>query len=106
MSTRATIAVRRDDGSFVATYLHFDGYPEHAGKLLMANYQNTEQAETLIAGGDIRCLDTKMGEPEYFEDGRPPVELKTQSDLLDFVRDCGAQHVYLFANGAWEHKQL
>ena len=106
MSTRATIAVRRAAGNFLATYLHFDGYPDHAGRFLVSNYTNAEQAEMLIAGGDIRCLDAEMAEPEYFGDGQSPAELKTESDLLRFVRDCGAQHVYVFEDGAWEHREL
>ena len=58
MSTRATIAVRRDDQTYDAVYLHFDGYPEHTGELLMKHHQSPEAAEALIAGGDVRCLET------------------------------------------------
>lgn len=106
MSTRATIAVRRADRTYAAVYLHFDGYPEHTGALLMANYQTTEEAETLIDGGDIRCLDAELGEAERFADGDPPAILPTHDSLMDFARNCGARFVYVFDDGAWSYKEL
>lgn len=72
----------------------------------MSNYTSAEQAETLIAGGDIRCLDDEIGEPEYFDEAKPAAELKSVDDLLEFARNCGAQHIYVFDDGAWEHRKL
>ena len=106
MSTRATLAVRRDDQTYAAIYLHYDGYREHTGTILMANYQTTEEAETLIDGGDVRCLDPEFGEPERFDDGKPPAILPTHDSLIDFAKNCGASFVYVFDDGAWSCKEL
>jgi hypothetical protein len=106
MSTRATIAVRRADRTYAAVYLHYDGYPEHTGALLMANYKTIEEAETLVEGGDIRSLDAVTGEAERFADGDPAAILPTNDSLLDFARNCGARFVYVFDDGAWSYKEL
>ncbi|XZE33683.1 hypothetical protein SH501x_004477 [Pirellulaceae bacterium SH501] len=44
MSTRATIAHSDSDGSHHATYLHFDGYQDHAGRVLKEHYTSIESA--------------------------------------------------------------
>ena len=106
MSTRATIAVRRADQAYDAVYLHFDGYPEHTGEVLMQQYATQESAETLVAGGDLRCLDRQTGTPERFGDGDPPARMPTNEALIDFARNCGAQFVYVFDDGAWSCKEL
>jgi hypothetical protein len=53
MSTRATIACKQEDGRYAAIYLHFDGYQDHAGRVLKEHYTSIESARTLVAGGDI-----------------------------------------------------
>jgi hypothetical protein len=53
MSTRATIACKQEDGRYAAIYLHFDGYQDHAGRVLKEHYTTIESARTLVAGGDI-----------------------------------------------------
>ena len=106
MSTRATIAVRRKDSFYDAAYLHFDGYPDHTGETLMQHHNTQSSAETLIACGDLRCLDRKMGTPERFADGRPPAILPTHDSLVEFAKNCGAQYVYVFDDGAWSCKEL
>jgi hypothetical protein len=96
MSTRATIAVRRPSGDYLAVYLHYDGYPEHAGRLLAAHYQTSEEVETLIAGGDIRSLDAEIGEADRFSNGPAASVLPTHDSLVDFAKNCGAAFLYVF----------
>lgn len=106
MSTRATIAVCRADQMFDAVYLHFDGYPEHTGEILMQHHGTKAAAETLVAGGDLRCLNRETGKPERFADGKPPATMPTQEALIEFAKNCGAQFVYVFDDGAWSCKEL
>ncbi|MDZ4853211.1 MAG: hypothetical protein SGI77_28310 [Pirellulaceae bacterium] len=101
MSTRATIACKQDDGRFAAIYLHFDGYPDHAGRVLKQNYTSIELTRTLIAGGDIRSL-ANDGTPERFTDGNRTVVMPTRAALHEFARNCGTEYVYLFENNCWE----
>ena len=48
MSTRATIACKQEDGRYAAIYLHFDGYQDHAGRVLKEHYTSIESARTLV----------------------------------------------------------
>ena len=42
MATRARIALKQKDGSYISSYHHNDGYPEGLGKLLVANYTDPD----------------------------------------------------------------
>ncbi|MDA9859532.1 hypothetical protein N9D23_15625 [Rubripirellula sp.] len=106
MSTRATIAVRRTAGDYLATYLHLDGYPEHAGRLLEANYLTAEESESLVQRGDIRCLDSEIGEAEYYDTGTLAAVLPTLDALVDFAKNCSASYLYVFDEGEWTHRKL
>lgn len=106
MSTRATIAIRRADGFYDAVYLHYDGYPDHTGVILMQNYGNQTEAQTLVRGGDLRCLQRETGEPEYFSDGNPTAMMPTNAALIEFARNCGANYVYVFEDGTWSCKEF
>jgi type 1 fimbria pilin len=104
MSTRATIACKQDDGRYAAIYLHFDGYQDHAGRVLKQNYTSIESAQTLVAGGDIRSL-ANDGTPERFTDGNRTVVMPTRAALHEFARNCGTEYVYVFEDDAWHcHK--
>lgn len=49
MSTRAFIAVAKDDG-YRAIMVWYDGYPDNVGRRLVACYNSEEEAEELIRG--------------------------------------------------------
>ena len=106
MSTRATIACTDTDGSYRAAYLHFDGYPEHAGVILNRHFSSMEKASALVAGGELRCLNSSDGEPEYFPRARPPKHLCDRGSLIKFARDCDANYLYIFENGHWNSHKL
>ncbi len=100
MSTRATIACKQEDGRYAAIYLHFDGYHDHAGRVLNEHYTSIESARTLVAGGDIRSL-ANDGTPERFTDGNRAVVMPTSAALHEFARNCGAEYIYVFEDEAW-----
>jgi hypothetical protein len=101
MSTRATIAYKQEDGRYAAIYLHFDGYQDHAGRVLKEHYTTVESTRTLVVGGDIRSL-ANDGTPERFTDGNRAVVMPTRAALHEFARNCGTEYVYLFENGCWD----
>ena len=73
MATRSTIGVLNTDGSVTAVYCHWDGYPEHNGKLLIENYTTENAVRGLIELGSISSLGTSIGEKHpfsKFEDDR------------------------------------
>lgn len=104
MSTRATIACKQDDGRYAAIYLHFDGYPDHAGRVLTKNYTSIESVRTLVAGGDIRSL-ANDGTPERFTDGNRTVVMPTRAALHEFARNCGTEYVYVFEDDVWNFRK-
>ena len=105
MSTRATIACKQEDGRYEAIYLHFDGYQDHAGRVLKEHYTSIESARTLVAGGDIRSL-ANDGTPERFTDGNRAVVMPTRAALHEFARNCGAEYIYVFEDEAWHSHKL
>ena len=70
MAMRATIAYTDNDGSYHAAYLHFDGYPEHAGVILNQRFTSIANVAALVAGGELRCLTSSTGGPEYLARAR------------------------------------
>ena len=40
MATRSNIGIVNEDDSITAIYCHWDGYPEHNGKILLNHYNN------------------------------------------------------------------
>ena len=105
MSTRATIACKQEDGRFAAIYLHFDGYPEHAGRVLKDNHNTLDSARTLVASGDIRSL-ANHGTAERFTDGNRAVTMPTRAALHEFARNCDAEYIYIFEEEAWNCHKL
>lgn len=104
MSTRATIAYETSDGGYRAIYLHFDGYPEHAGTILEEHYTSMDSISSLVTGGDLRSLD-RDGTPERFANGDRSQILPTRVSLHEFAKNCDSEFVYVFQDGAWHcHK--
>ena len=60
MSTNAVIAVRTNENTVKAIYLHWDGYIEHAGKLLIKNYNSLEMTEKIVNLGDLSSLKKRL----------------------------------------------
>jgi len=106
MATRATIAYAGNDGVYHAAYLHFDGYPEHAGVILNQRHNSIEKVSALVAGGELRCLNSSDGEPEYLLRARPPKLLLDRGSLMKFARDCDANYLYVFEDEQWNCHKL
>jgi len=50
MSTNATIAIQRKDGTRTAIYLHYDGYIEGAGTTLQLAFNTADKVN------DTKCI--------------------------------------------------
>ena len=66
MSTRSYIAMKTPAG-YKAIFCHWDGYPDHVGKILKEHYNTLEKATELINLGDLECLYETIGKKH---DGR------------------------------------
>lgn len=65
MGTRSRIGIEMPDHSVVSVYCHWDGYPEHNGRLLVEHYLNREDVQELIDGGGISSLRTRQTWDNY-----------------------------------------
>lgn len=58
MGTRSRIGIELPDHSVVSVYCHWDGYPDHNGRILAEHYQNRDDVQELIDGGSMSSLRT------------------------------------------------
>lgn len=59
MGTRSRIGIELPDHSILSVYCHWDGYPEHNGRILVKDYQDREKVQELIDGGGMSSLRTE-----------------------------------------------
>jgi hypothetical protein len=71
MGTRSSIAIKNPDGTVECVYCHWDGYPEHNGKILQEHYRNETKLRELLTHGDISSLAPKIGSKHDFDNRRP-----------------------------------
>lgn len=99
MGTRSDIIVHRADGKWARIYCHWDGYLEHNGRLLHEHYGSPEQAEALVALGDLSSLGPEIGEKHAFDwrmspakgrKGKKLYECPDHPDHRRFERMCTA----------------
>ncbi len=119
MSTDATIAVERADGTIEGVYLKWDGGLSHTGRLLLARFFERQAVEHLVSLGPIpsicayirktsdttwRChLEQDSASRDLVYKGyRPrPKTPRRFRDREALVRD-GDEYVYLFdREGCW-----
>ena len=107
MATRALIGFIDDDRNFVATYNHYDGYPEYLGKVLDKHFNNDSKAEELANVGYISSIDIDTGDidSKYQEDPDKeeligdPYEAGLQIGTL--VDQYGGDYGYIWFKGKW-----
>ena len=80
MATRALIGYLDNDGVLTTTYNHYDGYPDHLGKILDTYYSGNKRARDVANKGYI----------SYFEDdGNIVSNNKRNPDKIELGRDLG-----------------
>ena len=121
MSTRSRIAFKREDGLISSIYCHWDGYPEHNGKILQEHYQDVNKIKTLIALGSLSHLAEEIGEKQDFSNinthknnwclayGRDRGQEDTGhhdhrsiQELVDATSGSWGEWVYLFDGEEWK----
>jgi len=117
MATRSYIGVRNTDASVDYIYCHFDGYPEHNGKILTEHYSNINRVNELLNLGDLSVLGKFIGEKNEFNDrvrdtclayGRDRGESnvsKKKAGYDELITNQDVDYVYVFDGDYWEcHK--
>lgn len=123
MSTRSMIARQYEDGSFRAVYAHWDGYPEHNGRMLLSHYSDMDKLNSLLDEGDISCLRDRVGEKHDFgefglsdtakendwttfygrdrgEEGCEACTYSTVDEMIAAAKERWAIYLYVF-DGSW-----
>ena len=114
MATRSYIGVRNTDSSVDYIYCHFDGYPEHNGKILTEHYSNINRVNELLKLGDLSVLGQFIGEKMDFDKriqdtclaygrdrGESNVGMKN-SGYDELITDRNVDYVYVFDGDYWE----
>lgn len=102
MATNAHIGYIEND-TIAYTYLHYDGYPEHVGKLLYEEHNTTDKVKELVALGYLESID-KGGEVIAFHRDNgydfDKVSPETTDSLNRFV-DCEFNYLFDTKTGKW-----
>lgn len=67
MSTNATIAVKQSDGSYLQSYVHWDGDTSYTGRLLRTYYTTQEIVERLVNLGNLSSVGAEIGTKHPFD---------------------------------------
>lgn len=131
MATRSTIGVLNSDGTVEAVYCHWDGYPEHNGRILVNHYNTESKVRELLSYGGISCLREQIGvqrpfslwdlDPErhnaadyehmctFYARDRGDTDELTRSRQFGcparWIREFGQDYNYLFIDGVWHMNQ-
>ena len=105
MATRSFIGKINKDSSITAVYCHFDGYPEHNGKILTENYVTENQVDSLLAGGDMSSLSPALNECAFYKGrGEDQTESRTYPTFELFFRagrNSWTEYFYVFNYDFW-----
>jgi hypothetical protein len=93
MATRAALFTQNDDGSWMQTYSHYDGYPEH-----MTDALAKADPDAIRAAREVRRI-LHTGEVDAFENPRDP-ETTTTPTMPEW-----AEHAYALTATGWQHAQ-
>ena len=109
MATRSLIGVKLNDNIVKTIYCHWDGYPEHNGKLLVENYSTPAAITELMLLGDLSNLDLTPAKCKaYHRDRNEPWGMVEPRDtdvneLGTLANDYGVDYVYIYnENFEWE----
>ena len=112
MATRSNIGKRLPNGEIIAIYCHWDGYPEHNGKILVEHYKDEAKIDQLLALGALSVLGPEIGHKQDFNKpvqgwclayGRDRGEKRMLGTIVEDVRELtdDVDFVYIWENGAW-----
>ena len=113
MATRALIGYFDDDRVLTSTYNHYDGYPDHLGKMLNKYFSNEELAKKVAGTGYISYIDDD-GNIESKNDMNPErTELGKDLDFEDALFEMakqidryGADFAYIWYEGDGDWSEI
>ena len=124
MATRSNVGIVNEDKSITSIYIHWDGYPEYVGKLLLNHYNNDDIVNGLMNLGNLSILAENVNPTESHtfdkpqdgvcvaygrERGEKSQEAIVFEDLGEFedsASNSWADYQYLFDNGKWSYRNV
>lgn len=115
MGTHAAIIQKVEEG-YKGIYLHWDGYPEYAGKMLEEHYTANDKVTDLTNLGSLSQLkrepkpqgEHSYGNPEsdvciaYHRDRGESLDIYYGNTIQDVVDKIGyGEYTYVFEDGKW-----
>lgn len=102
MATRSNIGIRENDGTIKTIYCHNDGYPEHVGRILLADYTSESSVRELLALSDISSIGSTLDKVFAYHRDRG----EEKADLFvyepgEFTRQNDFAYVWDVAEGRW-----
>jgi hypothetical protein len=111
MATRALIGFIDDDRNLIATYNHYDGYPDSLGAALEAHYNDDINAKKIASEGYISYLDPETGEIDVTNASdrniKPKIEMldgdpyEAGLQIGSLVDQFGGNYGYVWFKGEW-----
>ena len=127
MATRSAIAIKHGRNTIKSVYCHWDGYPEHNGRILQEYWFTPILINQLIEMGDMSSLGATIGKkvefdatPEYIQndfemaisyqcvfynrdrgENTSSGTFETEADFIEYYDEAGIDYFYLFDNGVW-----
>jgi hypothetical protein len=117
MSTRSMIGMVNENGAVTGIYCHWDGYPEHNGRILRDHYTTPAKIRSLLKLGDLSSLGPEIGKKHKFESTTNPewctaykrdrreedTDAVLYASVEEFLADNrGQDYTYLYVNSCWE----
>ncbi len=123
MGTSSAIGIKQPNGQIQAITCHWDGYPEHVGRILHEFYNHEAKVMRLLSLGSLSSLGESMTPPpgvrhslehpakgvtvayhrDRGDDLRKPVRFADTEDYrLNAQKRFMADYVYLLDNGVWK----
>ena len=114
MATRSTIGIiDNKSGVVTSIYVHWDGYPEHNGEILVKHYSDPTKIWALMDLGALSSLGEAIGEKHDFNDsgpihctaygrdrGKTQVGSQTHNSLGEWL-DNGEEYNYFWDGVRW-----
>lgn len=102
MSTHAAIIQATAEGEYRGIYLNYDGYPEHAGRILKEHYTSDEAVTALIGLGDLSGIEaTPEASVAYHRDRGEKKHIRASKDLNWIREQLDTSYTYLWEEGEW-----
>lgn len=114
MATRSTIGIiDNKSGVVTSIYVHWDGYPEHNGRILVEHYTDPDKIQKLMKLGALSSLGAEIGKKHDFNDSGPDhctaygrdrgetqVGSQMHNSLEEFLKN-GEDYNYLWDGQRW-----